>query len=158
MTAIELRSISKQDLDLVRHMQVSADQAIYAGTIQQAFEETEEAVDFHAVFDGMHAVGFFKIDRGFGTNNDFAKNGELGLRAFKIDSAQQGKGFGMAAAQALQSYLPALYPAAPSIVLTVNLANPTAYACYRKAGFIDTGELFTGGLAGPQHIMRMALA
>lgn len=158
MTAIELRSISKQDLDLVRHIQVSADQAIYGGTIQQAFDETEEAVDFHAAFDDTRAVGFFKIDRGFALNNDFAHEGELGLRAFKIDSAQQGKGYGVATAKALQTYLPDLYPAAPSIVLTVNLANPAAYACYRKAGFVDTGDLFNGGLAGPQHIMRMSLS
>nr|WP_206188333.1 GNAT family protein [Sedimentitalea sp. CY04] len=143
---------------MVRHIQVTGDQAIYAGTIHQAFDTVENAVDFHAIFDGDYAVGFFKIDRNFGTNNDFANDGELGLRAFKIDSAQQGKGYGVAAAQALQTYLPGLYPSALSIVLTVNLANPAAYAVYRKAGFVDTGEFFTGGLAGPQHIMRMTLA
>jgi RimJ/RimL family protein N-acetyltransferase len=157
MPSTTLRSISKKDFDLVGHIQVSADQAIYAGTIRQAFDTVENAVDFHAVFAGTRAVGFFKIDRGFGTNNGFARDGELGLRAFKIDSTEQGKGFGVAAARALQSYLPHRYPAALSVVLTVNLANPAAYACYRKAGFTDTGELFTGGLAGPQHIMRMAL-
>lgn len=157
MTPIELRNISKQDFDLVQHIQVSGDQAIYAGTIKQAFDTDEDAVDFHAVFDGARAVGFLKIDRSFGTNNGFAHTGELGLRAFKIDSAEQGKGFGLAAARALQGYLPLYYPTAPSVVLTVNLANPAAYACYRKAGFADTGELFTGGPAGSQHIMRMML-
>ena len=157
MARIDLRPLSKQDLKLVRHIQLTGDQAIYAGTIQQAFNTVENAVDFHAIFDGDYAVGFFKIDRNFGTNNDFANDGELGLRAFKIDGVQQGKGYGVAAAQALQTYLPDHYPSALSIVLTVNLANPAAYACYRKAGFTDTGELFTGSLAGPQHIMRMAL-
>ena len=38
MPSIDLRSISKHDLDLVRHIHVSGDQAIYAGTIQQAFD------------------------------------------------------------------------------------------------------------------------
>ena len=157
MPFIELQPISKQDLDQVHHIQVSGDQAIFAGTIQQAFDTFENAVDFHAVIDGDRAVGFFKIDRNFGTNNGFAHDGELGLRAFKIDSAEQRKGFGVAAARGLQDYLPQHYPEAPSVVLTVNLANPAAYTCYRKAGFDDTGELFTGGLAGPQHIMRKAL-
>ena len=34
-----------------------------------------------------------------------------------------------------------------------NLLNPAAYASYLKAGFRDTGEIFTGGSRGPQHIL-----
>ena len=157
MSHIELRSISKQDFDLVRHIQVPPDQALYSGTILQAFRTPEQDVDFHAIYTDNNAVGFFKIDRNFGAKNDFAIDGEVGLRAFMIDTLQQGKGYGVAAARALHSYLPRHYSMAPSIVLTVNLANPVAYACYRKAGFIDTCDLYTGGIAGPQHIMRMEL-
>jgi len=157
MSPVELRKISKQDYGLVRHIQIDGEQAMFAGTVQQAFETFEESVDFHAIFNGSQAVVFFKIDRSFGTNNGFANDGELGLRAFKVDNAEQGQGYGVAATRALLSYLPQHYPDALSVVLTVNLANPVAYACYRKAGFIDTGDLFTGGLAGPQHILRMVL-
>ncbi|MVO16282.1 GNAT family N-acetyltransferase [Parasedimentitalea huanghaiensis] len=158
MHPIELRPISKQDFDLVRHIQVTDDQTLYSGTILQAFNSPETDLDFHAIFAEDRTVGFFKIDRGFGVKNDFARDGEIGLRGFMIDINQQGKGLGRTAACALRDYLPNLYPSAPSIALLVDMINPAAYACYAKAGFVDTGELLSKGLTGPQHIMRMSLS
>ena len=82
----------------------------------------------------------------------------LGLRAFFIDSSNQGKGYGKAAAMELKPYLVREYSSYSSIALTVNGNNPAAYKCYLGAGFEDTGALYQGGKAGPQHIMRMELA
>ena len=57
----------------------------------------------------------------------------------------------------MATYLPAQYPDAKSVVLTVNMANPAATRVYRNAGFVDTGEIHEGGVAGPQLVMRMIL-
>lgn len=43
------------------------------------------------------------------------------------------------------------------MVLTVNARNPAARAVYLAGGFADTGELYLGGPAGPQHVMRLPL-
>ena len=43
------------------------------------------------------------------------------------------------------------------LVLMVNCRNRAAVAAYKKAGFIDTGELHAGGRAGPQHLMLHGL-
>jgi hypothetical protein len=41
--------------------------------------------------------------------------------------------------------------------LTVNLKNEQAIAAYEKMDFKTTGELYYGGPAGPQQIMRKQL-
>ncbi|QBF32441.1 GNAT family N-acetyltransferase [Thalassococcus sp. S3] len=154
---ITLTPLSRNDLPRVSHIIVAPDQVRFSGTVREAFEADEADVDFHGVFADDHAVGFFKIDRRFHKRMGFAKRGELGLRAFLIDLSQQGKGYATAAVAALPAYLPRHYPKAPAIVLTVNMINPPAIACYRKGGFRDTGQVYPHGQAGPQHVMRMRL-
>ena len=43
------------------------------------------------------------------------------------------------------------------IVLSVNVRNPVAIRTYARAGFADTGELYLGGTAGPQHVFELWL-
>lgn len=57
--------------------------------------------------------------------------------------------------RALPSYLNESYPERSAVYLTVNCRNVAAYQCYLKAGFQDTGNLYHGGPAGPQHIMML---
>jgi ribosomal protein S18 acetylase RimI-like enzyme len=102
-------------------------------------------------------VGFLIIDRGYAEQYDFAWPGEPGLRSVLIDAGRQGEGIGTAAMAAVRGLMAAEYPEAASLVLTVNCSNPAAKAVYGKAGFGDTGFLFHGGRAGPQHILRMDL-
>ncbi|MDC0658042.1 GNAT family N-acetyltransferase [Leisingera sp. SS27] len=155
---IALRPVSREEFDLVAHIQVEPDQVRFSGTVAQAFQEDEDGVDFHAILDGPRAVGFFKIDRLYHETYNFAQANELGLRAFMIDRNEQGKGYATAAVAAFKTYLPAHYPDRSAVVLTVNMQNPGAVRCYRKGGFADTGGIHPHGLAGPQYILRMALA
>ena len=129
----------------------------FSGRADEAFDGAEPAVDLHAIVEGGRIVGFFKIDRRHPDAPPFAREGEIGLRGFLVDRAQQGRGIATAAVRALGGYLAARYPGAPSVVLTVNCADPAAVTCYRRGGFADTGEIHLGGRAGPQHIMRMPL-
>ncbi|MBY6057830.1 GNAT family N-acetyltransferase [Leisingera daeponensis] len=155
---LTLCPVSRSEFDLVSHIQVQPDQVRFSGTVAQAFEEDEDGVDFHAVLNDACAVGFFKIDRLYHETYEFARSAELGLRAFMIDREHQGKGFATAATAALQTYLTRHYPDRSAVVLTVNMQNPGAIRCYSKGGFEDTGGIYPHGMAGPQHILRMALA
>ena len=47
------------------------------------------------------------------------------------------------------------FPDARSLVLTVNVRNPAARAVYLGGGFVDGGEQYLGGSAGPQHVLRL---
>ncbi|WP_109467442.1 GNAT family N-acetyltransferase [Albibacillus kandeliae] len=158
LAALALRPIGLDDYDLVKHVAVAPEQVLFSGTLESAFESPDPMMDLFAVLLDGHPVGFFKIDRGYDQTHPFAREGELGLRAVMVDAAHQGKGIGKGTIRLLQDYLPRHYPGAPSLALTVNLRNPIAVRSYLSAGFIDTGELWEGGAAGPQHIMRMELA
>ena len=48
-------------------------------------------------------------------------------------------------------------PGARTVVLTVNVRNQVARQLYLRHGFTDTGELYLGGSAGPQHVLRLVL-
>ena len=154
---LTIRPIGADQYDLVAHLRVAPHQIKFSGTVAQAFELAEPQVDFHAICLDARPVGFFKIDRGYAATHHFARPGEPGIRALLIDLAHQGQGLATAAVRLMSTYLPERYPEAESVVLTVNMANPAATRCYRNAGFVDTGEIHEGGIAGPQLVMRMPL-
>ena len=154
---ITLRPVGLDQYATLAHLRVRDEQIKYAGTLREAFETGEKDVDFHAIeWDGA-PVGFFKIDRAYPAEYDFACDGEIGLRGFLIDASRQGQGIASAAVLALPAYLTGQYPLASAVVLSVNCANPAAIRCYLKGGFVDTGDLYQLGRAGPQHVMRMTL-
>ncbi|WP_299297202.1 GNAT family protein [uncultured Tateyamaria sp.] len=154
---ITLAPLSPQDLDRVAHIEVRHDQIRYSGTVSEAFDAAEPDVDFHAILNDATPVGFFKIDRAYATRYPFAAPDGLGLRAFMIDTAHQGCGFGTRACHALPAYMTRQYPGRSALWLTVNIGNPVAYRAYCKGGFVDTGQIWPHGDAGPQNVMVMTL-
>jgi len=82
-----LRPIARDQFDFVAHLQVTPAQVRYSGTVREAFEANEGGVDFHAIVLQDRAVGFFKIDRNYPARYPFARIGEIGLRAFLVDSS-----------------------------------------------------------------------
>ena len=154
---IQLQPISRNDRDRVDHIAVLPSQEPFCGTIAHHFTADEPECDFHIILRDEEVVGFFKIDRSYFEKFTFAAPHELGLRGVMIDQTEQGKGTGKAAILALRDYLPAQYPWAEAVVLTVNEVNPAAVATYLAAGFQDTGAFHYGGKIGRQHIMRMPL-
>lgn len=154
---LSLAPVAASEFGRVAHIAVHPDQVRFSGTVRQAFDRREKGVDFHAIRLGDRSVGFFKIDRNYSENHWFARAGEPGLRAFMIDKDHQGLGIASGAVRAFSEYLPAQYPEISSLVLTVNMANPVAVRVYRGGGFVDTGEIWEGGMAGPQLVMRLPL-
>ncbi len=145
----------------VRTLQVAPAQLAYVGDVafNLADAQGDPLSEAMAVLAGDVVVGFYRLDfapnavigRGLGAPS-------VGLRAFLIDAGRQGRGYGKRAALALCRDLHARHPQRRLLVLAVNCRNRIAIATYRKAGFVDTGELLRGGRAGPQHVMLRALA
>lgn len=127
------------------------------GTPHELLDKASETSHYHIILHGGEIVGFFNIDTVYDQTYEFTVPGELGLLAFFIDKRYQGKGMGKDSAKALKNYLAEAYSGRGSIALTVNCKNPSAYKAYLHGSFADTGELYHGGKAGPQHIMRMTV-
>lgn len=145
----------------VRALQVAPEQLPFVGDTAYNLEQTR--LDRHseamAVLAGERVVGFYRLD--FSVSAIAGRPlGEpsVGLRAYVIDRRQQGRGYGTLAMRACAEDLRRRYPERRLLALTVNVRNPAAYAVYLKAGFVDTGELYHGGSAGPQHLMLLRLA
>ena len=115
------------------------------------------ALSFHAIHADGLLVGMFKLDPNYPERHAFAAPDDLGLRGVLIDVDFQGRGYGTAAMTALPRYSALHYPDKRRLLLTVNLLNPAAYMAYIKAGFVDEGQIYTGGSRGPQHILWTAL-
>lgn len=129
----------------------------YANDGAEMIRDATPGLSFHAIHADGLLVGMFKLDPLYPERHDFADDSDLGLRGVLVDLRHQGRGLGTRAMAALPGYAALLYPRKQRLVLTVNLLNAAAYASYRKAGFRDRGEIFTGGSRGPQHILRADL-
>ena len=99
-------------------------------------------------------VAFLVLDE---TPTDADPAAHLLLRGFFVDAAAQGRGVATRAVAALPDVVRRDFPRARTVVLTVNVRNPAARAVYVRGGFVDEGELYLGGSAGPQHVLRLHL-
>ncbi|MDO6708681.1 GNAT family protein [Photobacterium sp. 1_MG-2023] len=154
---IKLEGMKPAHLEQVSALSVVESQLPFVGTMEEILVNVDDVV--HPVVIQMEArvVGFFLVDTQYGQRYNFAPEDALGLRGFFVDQHYQGQGIGTRAVAALKTFLRAEYPHANQIVLTVNCKNPAAKICYERGGFIDAGELYHGGAAGPQHVMSMML-
>jgi RimJ/RimL family protein N-acetyltransferase len=152
-----IRRMHPQDETHVLKLGVTNAQEPFVGKIQDILDDLTEQRDCHVIEDDGVIVGFFIIDRAYADQYDFCSKNEIGFRAYFIDESQQGNGYGKASILTLKDHLRAEYPGYPAVVLSVNCRNDIAYRLYLRGGFTDTGELYHGGSAGPQHILRMAL-
>ena len=155
---IDILPLTRADHDKVRHIEVAPEQVVYCGTVDMAFASGEGGLDFYAIQQAERPVGFFKIDLKYPQTYEFAREGDLGLRAFMVDHRVQGRGIGSGALRAMPPLLRCAYPEARAVVLTVNMRNHAAVRTYLNCGFHDTRDIHEGGLAGPQYVMRLPLA
>jgi RimJ/RimL family protein N-acetyltransferase len=99
-------------------------------------------------------VGYVRIDRRAAALGDHPlADGAVALRSFMIDGGRQGEGLGGRALDAIHAYVAGRHPDRERILLTVNERNEGAVHVYRRAGYRDSGELYHGGLAGPQFVL-----
>lgn len=111
-----------------------------------------------AILADGEVVGFYRIDLhpGIVDGCDYA-DACAALRCLLIDRSRQGHGLGTRALQACCEDLEHRHPQLRMLALTVNCGNAGAIRAYRKTGFVDSGRLYFGGRAGPQHLLLRRL-
>ena len=132
------------------------EQEVFSGRAQETLPVAEAEPRRHpyAVVEAGQPVGFFVLDE---TPSEADPRADLLLRAFFVDRRAQGRGVATAAVRALEALVRSEFPRTRRVVLTVNQRNQAARAVYLRGGFVDAGELYLGGSAGPQHVLRLAL-
>ena len=158
MTALIIERLTPDLYALATSLLVAPEQLEFTGTVADALAGIDDGRHPHGIWFDRSLVGFFIVDTQFHREFDFCGAGSLGIRTFLIDRQRQGQGLGKAAVKALGPYLAEAYPASAAAWLTVNCRNLAAYRCYEQGGFTDTGDLYLGGAAGPQHVMRQTRA
>jgi RimJ/RimL family protein N-acetyltransferase len=156
-STLRIARLDRSQVNRVAHLTLRDDQTAFSLPPATALMQ-DCPFDHFMIRASAEVVGYFRIDRAYPDHMGFALPDEPGLRAFSIGAAFQGRGLATAACRLLGSVLGPLYPQSPSVALTVNCANPAAIRCYLAGGFADTGALYHGGRAGPQHILRKSLS
>ncbi|EAR07680.1 GNAT family N-acetyltransferase [Reinekea blandensis] len=156
-TPFNVRPYQPDDRDALLNLAVHDEQIPFVGHMADLLAANSATRHPFVLETNGTLVGFFHIDTGYADEYDFAHAGDVGLRAFLIDHRHQGNGFGRQTMTHLPRLMQTHFPHAKRLVLTVNCKNPTAYQLYCRNGFIDDGELYHGGAAGPQHVLRMPL-
>ncbi|GAB6041875.1 GNAT family N-acetyltransferase [Endothiovibrio diazotrophicus] len=154
---LTLAGMGPHHLEQVVKLRVADEDKRFVGGIDEILERVNAEVHPHVILVDDQVVGFFLVDTAYGRNYAFAGLESLGLRAYFIDRAFQGLGYGKRSIRSLSAYLGSVYPDKEEIFLTVNCQNPIARHCYLAGGFVDSNELYLAGKAGPQHIMSLKI-
>lgn len=141
----------------VRQLSVASAQQDFVLPVSDVITQQREGEHFQLVCHQQHAVGFFLLDSHYSAYHAFALPKDLGLRCFFIDQTAQGRGIAGAVLRELPAYCQQHFPGFQRLVLTVNCRNQQAARLYQKHGFADSGQLYLGGSAGPQHILWQSL-
>ncbi|MCL1635916.1 GNAT family N-acetyltransferase [Luteimonas sp. SX5] len=157
--AIRVAPVTRELTAQVRALRVAPEQYSFVGDI--AFNlvdaERDPRSDAMAILDGDGVIGFYRLDYAPTIVAWQPIAASVGLRSFLIDRRCQGRGYGTLAIAACCDDLRRRHPERKLLALNVNCINRSAIRAYRKAGFVDTGELYFGGRAGPQHLMLRSL-
>ncbi|MCC5853331.1 MAG: GNAT family N-acetyltransferase, partial [Alkalimonas sp.] len=141
----------------LRQLRVAPEQQDFVLPIATIIAQQQATEHFQLVQHQQQLVGFFLLDTGYSQQHNFAKQSDLGLRCFFVDQQAQGQGIASAVLHQLPGYCRQHFPGFKRLVLTVNCRNQPAARLYQKHGFVDSGQLYRGGPAGPQHILWQSL-
>ncbi len=130
------------------------DQEEFSGRADQTLPlaERDPARHPYVLVEDGEPVGFLVLDQ---RPSDADPTADLLLRGFFVDAAAQGRGVATRAVALLPDVVRRDFPSARTVVLTVNVRNPAARSVYLHGGFVDGGELYLGGSAGPQSVLRL---
>lgn len=151
--------VAPVDADLaadVRALRVAPEQYAFVGdvTFNLIDAERDPLSEAMAVLADDDVIGFYRLD--FAPNAVAGRDlGEpsLGLRGMMLDRRVQGRGYGVRAVRACIDDVRRRHPHCRLLVLAVHCGNAAALACYRRAGFVESGDTLFGGEAGPQYLM-----
>jgi len=83
--------------------------------------------------------------------------GSYWLDSFFITKHYRGRGLAKTIFLEIINNVKVYFPHATSLNLTVNFRNKIAKKIYQDCGVLDTGMIYRGGPAGPQHIYSISI-
>lgn len=156
MPELRVAPVTPELAPAVRALRVCTDQYAFVGDIAFNLVDAERNPDSDAmaILLGDTVIGFYRLD--YAPTVVAWKpicGASVGLRALTIDRRWQGRGLGTRAIAAACADLRRRHPDRRLLALNVDCSNVVAIGAYRNAGFVDTGELYFGGRAGPQRLL-----
>lgn len=139
---------------------IRPDQAAFVGRVADSLADVAVCPGSEglALREDDRVVGYVRIDRTASALGDHPlATDAVALRSFLIDASHQGRGLGTRALNAIARYVSRRHPDRRRIVLSVNVRNESAVRAYTRAGYRDSGTLYHGGPAGPQHVLWLPL-
>lgn len=149
---IEIERLNPSHVDGVLKIQLAPKQAQFSANPEQFMADGSETQHLFVIKQREVIVGYFKLDTGYSSEQEFCPKEGIGLRGFAIDRKQQGKGLGTQASKLIPEYVKRHYPEFNKVYLSVNCKNPAAKKCYLNSGFSAAG-IQVEGPVGPQDIM-----
>jgi len=157
---IDVRPVDDTSRAAAIALTVHPDQAAFVGRVADSLADVAVCPGSEglALLEDGRVVGYVRIDRTASALGDHPlADGAVALRSFLIDAGLQGRGLGTRALDAIARYVSRRHPDRERIVLSVNVRNEGAVRAYRRAGYRDSGALYHGGPAGPQHVLWLPL-
>jgi RimJ/RimL family protein N-acetyltransferase len=156
---VRLAPVGRELRERLLALAARPEQERFAGRLTETLPAAEADPEREpvAILEGGEPVGFFVLHRGPAAGELAPERRDVLLRAFLVDAAAQGRGIATAALAALPDFVAERLPGVRRIVLSVNVRNPVAIRTYLRAGFADSGALYHGGAAGPQHVFELWL-
>ncbi len=157
MSSVSLQALDEADIPALMALSLAQEQSAFVKPISDILAAISPAQRAYVIRCRQQLVGFFIIDRDYPYARELDLHDVALLRSFFIGQAYQGRGYAKQALARLPAML-ALQGGFKHVALTVNCRNKAAQGLYLATGFSDSGVLYLGGPAGPQHIYVKTLA
>jgi len=152
-TVLSVQELTGEFPDVLREYYIESEFIDPVDEIMEKLKKTESVSQAFGVYRESDLVSFFIIDN---SSPDLEFNrkleGSYWLESFFITRKFTGKGFAKNVVLEIIQTMETLFPDMTSLNLTVNFRNHIAKKIYQNCGFTDTGKIYAGGPAGPQHI------
>lgn len=156
---VNCTDLSAAQLESLRALRVSKDQAEFGGTFPHSLEaslaESDGAVQGYCFVTDDIPIGIVVLKRAPATA-EWVPETAVSLHGFKIDVRWQGKGLGKAAFRLAVEAAAQKWPDAEQLVLAVDAGNSVALAVYRSFGMTDSGPIYSGRV-GQEHRLSMPI-
>lgn len=152
---VAIRPVTPDVREAVLALAPAPGQEVFSGVAADTLPEAErdpQRVPYVIVTPRGGPAGFFVLDAGESPADPSAG---LTLRAFFVDARFQGQGVAGRALAGLSRTIRCHHRDVQRAMLTVNCRNTVAYALYLRHGWVDTGDLYLGGDAGPQRVLTL---
>lgn len=153
---VELKRYNESYFEALNSYHLDEIQSEFTRNVNYCLNERKDLEDpkktVIAILSDDAPVGFFVIDTGEDKYRYTNNQASILIRSLSLNPEYQGQGIGKEAMKLVSKFVKTNIRGINEMVLAVNFKNENAYWVYRKADFIDEGNVFDGR-KGPQHIL-----